>query len=599
MTRFIDYYHEELSYLRNSGKIFAKKYPKIARRLDFSDQESPDPHTERLLESFAFLTAQLRQEIDNRFPEIASALLEILYPHLAVPLPSVAIAQFQADQTKGNFTQGYSIAPKTFLYAYGEQDQTCRFQTIYPVKLWPIRIERVSIVGTSDYVINDNNVPATSWFLCIGLKSTAGAFETLNFDDTTFHIRTDGLLGFEIFKGIFANNPLSAFVSIDKKTAIKMPDGSLQSLGFKREEVAVEVNSKTTHAYQLLQEYFHFPEKFLFFKVAKFNEMAPVKSDTLEILIPLTNIDKIWNQNIGPSNILLGCTPIINLFQKTTDPLRLTHTKRYYRLSPDQRRDRTTEIYKILNVWGAVEGEKKNYLIPPYFSLDHHTMEANDSVFWISKRKSARWREVSGSDMYISFVDLNFKPQDPPKHIIYAKTLCTNRFLAEQLPGGAELYIEETPPVSHIVCLDRPVSERYAPETGETLWMLISNLALNHISFIDSNKDAEVLRETLKLHARERYAHFEREINSVENVSASRTVKRIREEAWRGFINGIRVKLAVKHQKDATGNLFLLTTILQHYLSLHVSINSFVEVLLATPHESILCPLLTGEKIVL
>ena len=91
---FIEYFHRELRYLRNAGADFALQHPKIARRLDLRQLgESPDPHVERLLESFAFLSARLSKDIDDRMPELAAALLETLYPQLMVPIPSATIAR--------------------------------------------------------------------------------------------------------------------------------------------------------------------------------------------------------------------------------------------------------------------------------------------------------------------------------------------------------------------------------------------------------------------------------------------------------------------------------------------------------------------------
>ena len=71
----VDYYRRELSYLRESGDDFSKRYPKVANRLSFSGIESKDPHTERLLESFAFLTARIQREIDREFPSTTNAIL--------------------------------------------------------------------------------------------------------------------------------------------------------------------------------------------------------------------------------------------------------------------------------------------------------------------------------------------------------------------------------------------------------------------------------------------------------------------------------------------------------------------------------------------
>ncbi|HCN6803492.1 TPA: type VI secretion system baseplate subunit TssF, partial [Escherichia coli] len=64
MNKLLSYYQKELSFLKKHGKIFSEKFPKIARRLGFQNGESEDPHVERLVESFAFLTARIHQRLD-------------------------------------------------------------------------------------------------------------------------------------------------------------------------------------------------------------------------------------------------------------------------------------------------------------------------------------------------------------------------------------------------------------------------------------------------------------------------------------------------------------------------------------------------------
>jgi type VI secretion system protein ImpG len=49
----LHYYVQELAYLRRAGVSFAQRYPKVASRLELSENESPDPHVERLIEAFA------------------------------------------------------------------------------------------------------------------------------------------------------------------------------------------------------------------------------------------------------------------------------------------------------------------------------------------------------------------------------------------------------------------------------------------------------------------------------------------------------------------------------------------------------------------
>ena len=83
------YYERELTYLRKLGAEFASQYPKVASRLQLEAGKCEDPHVERLLEGFAFLAARVHRRLDDDFPEISEALLEMLHPQLVRPVPAM------------------------------------------------------------------------------------------------------------------------------------------------------------------------------------------------------------------------------------------------------------------------------------------------------------------------------------------------------------------------------------------------------------------------------------------------------------------------------------------------------------------------------
>ncbi len=602
--RFLSYYNNELLYLRNSGKIFAKQHPKIARRLDLSEKESPDPHTERLLESFAFMTARLSQEIDDRFPETASALLEVLYPHLVNPIPSMSIAQFQVDPTKGKLTKGYDIAKETSLFAYTEKDVICRFQTTYPVTLWPIKIGKASIVSKDAFTLIGKK-RESNWFLRLTIETQGTALGDLSLDELQLHIQGERTLSLNIYESLFSQTHPSVYISLDGQTAYALDDDSLAPVGFNRDETTLPLPEHSTHAYLLLQEYFHLPEKFLFFKIKHLNrlpEALDLDTNVFELLISLNDVQELLQKNIGPNNFLLGCTPIVNLFKKITEPQRLTKRKIRYRLVPDQRRDRTTEIYRILKVAAAVEGSQEPQIFSPYFSFNHQHISLKDTVYWTAKRTPAEERDLPGTDMYLSFVDLQFNPALPPHQIIYAHTLCTNRFLAKQLPQGAELQIEEAVPISKIICLSKPVSQEYSPSDGETLWRLVSQLSVNHLSLTGSKETLNILKESLKLYSGPSHLYKQHEIDNIKSLKTNKIVRRFGLEAWRGFVEGIQIVIEMETPLETGNSNFLLASVLRHYFALSVSLNSFVElVMLKTDksNEYIRWLPLPGEKILL
>lgn len=150
--KIVQYYQAELAYLRTSGMEFAKRYPKIAEKLDVSDSASSDPHVERMIESFAYMTGKLQKQIDDQFPEIANTLLSILYPPLTMPVPSMTMMHFDADMRAAQQAPGTLVKRGTQVYAKSEDDNeiVCTFKTCHDVNIWPLEIVNVSVVTRDD-----------------------------------------------------------------------------------------------------------------------------------------------------------------------------------------------------------------------------------------------------------------------------------------------------------------------------------------------------------------------------------------------------------------------------------------------------------------
>src|SRR6266851_440685 len=90
----LGYYERELIFLRQMGAEFAQKYPKIASRLLLESDRCEDPHVERLIEAFAFLSGLVHLNVYDEFPEITLSFFNVLYPHYLAPIPSMSIVQF-------------------------------------------------------------------------------------------------------------------------------------------------------------------------------------------------------------------------------------------------------------------------------------------------------------------------------------------------------------------------------------------------------------------------------------------------------------------------------------------------------------------------
>ncbi len=590
------YYEKEMTFLRQMGRIFAAKYPKVARRLNFTENAPTDPHIERLIESFAFLSGYLQQDIDDQFPRISSALLGILYPFLTNITPSMSVAQFNHDSKKA-ITSVCEI-PKHFpLFTESVDGTACRFRTAFPVDLWPIQIEDTGLVKRNLYDFGARLTPQEN-FLKISLKSGGPAFSKLGPKKLRFYINAPLVEANSIYHLLFAQTQKIALLSREEgRTPIILPEGSLRQVGFALDETIIPCPENANPAYGLLQEYFSFPRKFMFFDVENLSFPEGVKE--VDLLIPVVDSKDSASIPFTKETLSLGCTPIINLYPCTAEPIRLDRKKIEYRLVGDYGRETTSEIYSIEKVFtSAVDGTGVSE-ITPYFSYNHHSALANKGIFWASRRVPTVKPGIPGTDIQLSFVGWDRTPTFPDTQVVYAKTLCTNRDLAFQLTANTLLSPEQKLPVESIICLHSPTETIYPAPEGETQWKLISSLSLNHLSFSSNVKSVEALREVLMLYAGGNFPVNEGEINGILTMTCEPIVRRLGQDAWRGFVKGTGITLIVDDGPAGSPGIFLLASVLSQFFGLYTDINSFTELSVKSIHrEGILktWPAIAGAK---
>ena len=190
--RLLQYYGQELSYIRELGGEFAREFPKIAGRLGLETFECSDPYVERLLEGFAFLAARVHLKIDDEFPRFTQHLLEILYPHYLAPIPSMGIMQLSPNLNESVLAQGYRVPRGSSLRSVlGRGDQTaCEYRTAHDVTLWPLEIAAAEYTG---YVGDLGDLALRGRpraVLRLKLRATAGLkISELSLDELTLFLR--------------------------------------------------------------------------------------------------------------------------------------------------------------------------------------------------------------------------------------------------------------------------------------------------------------------------------------------------------------------------------------------------------------------------
>ncbi len=570
------YYLDELSYLRHAGQDFASAYPKVAARLELQPGECPDPHVERLIESFAFLTARIQSDLNADFPEVAKELLDVLYPHYLRPVPSLAVARFDVDPERGKLTSGYEIPRDTPLFVHAERGAVCRLRTCYPVTLWPVEVTEAEL-ETSDLYDFTSGLPDVTAILRLRLHSQAETFENLGVDRLRFHLTGDPVLVGRLYELLLVD--LKGVVIVPEEGAaapFHLPPSAIQPVGFAEDESLLPYPSTSHPGYRLLQEYFAFPEKFHFVDLAGLNGRA--RGATTDILFLLRR--RPGRLPVRPDTFSLGCTPVVNLFQKTSEPIRIDHRQIEYRLVADMRREATTEIHSVVAVSGSSDTSDPTRQYAPFYSFTHAMERHGQKAFWHSRRVPAQGGKT-GTEILLSFRDLDFQPARPPDETVFARVLCTNRGMAAELPADeALLQTDEALPVRRIVCVRKPTRPLMPPLAGQALWRLVSHLSLNYLSLEGGEAGLRSLREILSLYCFSDAPSLQRQIHGIRGISPRKVVRRVGDAAWKGFCRGTEITLTFDESHYVGSSAFMLASVLNRFFALYASTNSFTQLVI-------------------
>lgn len=586
----LPYYNRELEFIRKLGQEFAEANPRIAARLRMSSGLPDDPHVERLIQAFAYLNARTRHKLDDDFPEITEAFLNVVFPHYLVPVPSASIVRFALDRGQADQTQGQRIERGTeveteLVHGKGVEGETCRFRTAYPVHVWPMELKRAVYQGPP-FVAPPAPFSTRAQSICqVECRTLVEAvrFSQMPIRSLRFYLHGQTRFVHDLYE-LLQCGLLGVAIAPSPKSppAAILGPGALCPVGFGRDEGLLEYPARSFIGYRLLTEYFAFPQKFLFLDLAGIppQALAPLGSE-MHLYFYFNRYLPDLENGVGRDTFQLGCTPVVNLFRKRAEPIRLTHRQTEYRVVPDSRRPAAHEVYTVERVVATSPGNQE-VEYRPFYSLKHTEEARRQQTFWYTSRRKAGYVAGDlddGLECYLRLVDLGFRPSVPADWTVHVDVLCLNRDLPRRLPfGGGQPRLQvEGKTLARATCLTPPTATLRPVLRHGTMWRLISHLSLNHISLVNDADGASALREILALYDFRDSVETQDLIDGLMSVSYSRMVGRVAGAAG-GVCRGLQVRLHFDEDKFAGGGLFLFAAVLEQFLGLYASINSFTRV---------------------
>jgi type VI secretion system protein ImpG len=596
--RLVRYYNEELRHLREMGAEFARQFPKIASRLGMEGLEVTDPYVERLLEGFAFLAARIQLKIDAEFPRFTQRLLEILYPQFVQPIPSMLVAQVQPELGDAALAAGVTMPRGTVLTAQpGRAGATsCEFRTAHELRLWPLELTQ------AEYFTHAADLPLAAlpaWRryragLRLRLRATAGVdLSALALDALRVHCTGVDDLAFRLH-ALVCGHALGVLVLPARRAAgwHEAIDGEcIRAAGFDDDEALLPQSLRGFEGYRLLQEYFAFPQRFLFFDVDGLGDaLRRHGGDEVDVIVLLSKADPALQQAVDASALALHCVPAINLLERRCDRIQVTSEVSDFHVVPDRTRPMDFEVHSLLDVTGYGTGVQAEYKFLPFYQA-FHTEPRHHGAYYALRRQPRLLSEHQqregprssylGTEVYLSLVDADEAPYPGELRQVGVRALCTNRDLPLLMPvGGArgDLTTSLAIPVKSIRIVKGPSRPQSAAREGDAPWRLVNQLSINHLSLVDvdEHQGAAALREMLRLHVPPGDTASLRQVDGLRSMTVTPVVRRLPFDGPITFGRGLELQLEIDDLAFEGASAYLLGCVLERFLARHVSLNGFV-----------------------
>lgn len=583
----LDYYESELSFLRTMGAEFADKYPTVASHLLLGPTGSEDPHVERLIEAFAFLAARVHLRIDDDFPEIVESFLNVLYPHYLRPMPSFSVVEFNADPEKGKLTTNLRIPRESLLYSRPVDNIQCKFRTCYDATVHPVRVSSACWRAPERL---DPPVKAPEAVSAASIVLTCFPdveFKKLGLESLRFFLHGEAKDVYTLYE-LLLNNCIRILVrnpEDPKQRIIELPRDSVRGMGFRDDEAVLPYPKRSFTGYRILQEYFTFPDKFLFLELGNLGVLASeVFTTKAEIIFLISRFERGDRQqsleiNVNASTFKLGCTPIVNLFPVSAEPILMEQIRFEYPVIPDVRRRHALEVFSIDNVRTSSPDRREVTQYEPFYSSQHGRTN-RDQTFWNATRRASTREHDAGTEVFLSLVDTSGRAAKMGSETLNIKCTCTNRDLPARLPPISEFDLEGGSAVKRIVSLQKPSPTLRPPLRKGLQWRLISHFSLNYLSLTEDGRGA--LQELLRLYNFTDQPTLERQIAGITALGSKRHFARVISEHGISFARGVRVNMEMDEEMFVGSGVFLFASVLEHFLAMYVSLNSFSQLIVRT-----------------
>ena len=571
-SELLTIYNDELAKIKKEAHNFSKRHPRVAASLSLRQNAIHDPMISHLIESFSFTSARIKQQLNDEHKLFCQTLLQELYPSAIRPRPSKSIIEFQPSE--GN--QATVTIPQHCLLSGKDNHEHCRYQTSCDTIILPLSITNIQLnrwIESPQYKFGSKTPKS-----CLQIKFKLN--QSINPNQFTtnsyrLYLNLDTQFIAEMYE-ILVNQFTYATFTQNQQTQI-VNQSQIKACGIIPTTSNQAQHIDKSNRLHLLSQYFHFPNQFYF---VDFIMEQPFihESDEFSFEFYFNRHSSAVEPHITNRSLLLNCTPIVNLFTITAEPIQVIKGQYEYavKINPYVSAN-NYGIHQIKQVSIIMEnGETK--VISQYLN---NTRENEDTdIYWTN-----RWEEFSdGTDgreeeCILTLLDDNGEVGRISGATILVEVTATNHNTPQSMASQQDplQFWEDdyssfcSPQLLYAFTPVKPLLNGH-----QQTWNLINHLKIDQAPIGNNNDTMGWLNSLLQLY-KEEDNYSENIIHCIDSITTEKAIKSHQDYNGIGYLHGTIIRIKITPDTTDYENIYLFVSILADYFSKNSMINSFTD----------------------
>ena len=585
---FLDYYRDNLGYLRTLGAEFANEFPKIAARLNLSSFDCQDPYVERLLEGAAFLAARVEKKLDDGHKRLLESVLNSVAPAALYPIASGAVVEVRNDLENDKVRRGFFLPEHTVFDAFIPSiNSPCRFSSIWKTRLSPLRVIQAEYVTRDISRFNTGKKHAAALRLTFEMAN-GRPISDLTLDTLPLFFNLPDSVTSLIMHQLQTETEQVYFSSDLKEYK------PLSGVWFDAPAVSVQrggdgIRGNLGGLY-VFQSFLSYPFFFKFLSLQNIGTKLNVPGDKFDLLIAFNKREPELINEITAQSVKTNCVPVLNLFKKRSDRTFLDKDAYEFHIIADRTAPRDYEVCNVQRLEFFNERNETLFYASNFYQEETDSHQKDKRNFFsqhrrksLFDRKSTQRTSYIGTEVFVSLTERDESLFDASQFA--ADLICTNRDLPLLMTDQTQLVSPEAAiqSASFVIVPTRPHYPLISTGSSSD-WSKVAHVVFNLSGMLwqNGNIPLEMLKTLLKNYAIRSPEEMERMTDGICALKSEPETFRFIRNGAVFFEPGWKIDCVLNEQSYAGIGVYVFALVLRELFKSFTPLNSLLEISFST-----------------